>query len=203
MLLAAGEGSRMGCVPKCLLSLSGRSLLGRQCAAMCDAGIDDVVVVTGHYHERIEPEARALPVTIVRNPHPEAGQQSSVRLGIEALGTGYDLVIVALADQPLVGSDELAELVAAFAQRPAGAQVVYPEVNGQRGNPVLFDGELVAAMLAPGSKPAFRKYIDEHPERVHVYRSSNERFIIDLDTREDLAAFERRTGSTLTLPADA
>ena len=37
-LLAAGEGSRMGGVPKCLLSLSGRSLLGRQCAAMRDAG---------------------------------------------------------------------------------------------------------------------------------------------------------------------
>lgn len=200
VLLAAGEGSRMGGVPKCLLSLSGQSLLGRQSAAMSDAGVADVVVVTGYYHERIEPVASTLPVRIVRNPHPEAGQQSSVRLGIEALGAGYDVVLVALADQPLVGSAELNELISAFAQRPAGTQVLYPEVNGQRGNPVLFSGELVAAMLAPGMKLALRKYIDEHPDKVHIYRSSNERFILDLDTREDLAAFERRTGLALALP---
>jgi CTP:molybdopterin cytidylyltransferase MocA len=90
--------------------------------------------------------------------------------------------------------------MSAFAQRPPGTQVLYPEVNGQRGNPVLFSGELVAAMLAPGIRLALRKYIDEHPDKVHIYPSSNERFTLDLDTREDLAAFERRTGLALALP---
>ncbi len=201
VLLAAGEGSRMGGVPKCLLSLAGTPLLHRHLVAMRDAGIGDPVVVTGHYHEQVEPALASFPVTIVRNPDPAAGQQSSVRIGIEALGSEWDLVIIALADQPLVGSAELEELISAFGKRPPGTQIVYPEVDGQRGNPVLFAGELIAAMLEAGGEVAGRKYIDRHPQLVHVHRTANDRFVLDLDTREDVEAFERRTGWTLAMPA--
>lgn len=197
VLLAAGKGSRMGDVPKCLLALDGVALIRRHLAAMTEAGIDDLVIVTGHYHEQIEPAISGLTARIIRNPEPEEGQQSSVRIGLEALGPGLDLAVVALADQPLVGSAELHELLAAFRRRPAGTQIVYPAVGGQRGNPVAFAGEIVAAMLASG---AGRKFIDTHPELVHVYETGNEAFILDLDTREDLAALQKRAGVTLTLP---
>jgi len=68
-----------------------------------------------------------------------------VKLGVAALGGDFDAVIVALADQPLVGCGELQELLAAFAQRPVGTDVVHPEVDGERGNPVAFSGELIRA----------------------------------------------------------
>lgn len=234
VLLAAGQGSRMGSVPKSLLKMNGVTLLERHLAAMAEAGIERIVVVTGHYHERIEPVAASFPVTLVRNPDPDAGQPSSVRLGIEALGIGasgieasgieasgigasgigasreqsvgddvpggdVDLVIVALADQPLVGSAELLELVAAFARRPAGTEVVYPEVEGERGNPVAFSGALIRRLLASG-RLGLRRYIDEHPQAVHRYLTTNAHFVIDLDTSEDVAALQRRTGATLELP---
>lgn len=201
VLLAAGEGSRMGGVPKCLLSLAGVPLINRHLVAMSGAGIDEVVVVTGHYHEQIEPAVETFPVTIVRNPNPEDGQQSSVRIGIEALGTKFDLVIVALADQPLVGNAELTELISAFKKRPPGTQIVYPQVNGQRGNPVVFAGELIAEMQESGTQVACRKFIDEHPQLVHVHQTDNDRFILDLDTRDDIDAFEKRTGWKLAMPA--
>jgi CTP:molybdopterin cytidylyltransferase MocA len=201
VLLAAGEGSRMGGVPKCLLSLAGVPLINRHLVAMSGAGIDDVVVVTGHYSEQIEPAVETFPVTIARNPEPDAGQQSSVRIGIESLGPKFDLVIVALADQPLIGSDDLTELISAFKKRPPGTQILYPQVNGQRGNPVLFAGELIADMLTSGTQVACRKFIDEHPQLVHVHETRNDRFIVDLDTRDDIAAFEKRTGLALAMPA--
>ena len=201
VLLAAGEGSRMGGVPKCLLSLAGVPLINRHLVAMSGAGIDYVVVVTGHYSEQIEPAVETFPVTIARNPEPDAGQQSSVRIGIESLGPKFDLVIVALADQPLIGSDDLTELISAFKKRPPGTQILYPQVNGQRGNPVLFAGELIADMLTSGTQVACRKFIDEHPQLVHVHETRNDRFIVDLDTRDDIAAFEKRTGLALAMPA--
>lgn len=200
VLLAAGQGSRMGGVPKCLLTIAGTTLLERHLAAMAAADIDHIVVVSGHYHDRVEPLAASFPVTLVRNPYPDAGQPSSVRLGVEALGGDVDLLIVALADQPLVGSAELRELVQAFAQRPDGTDVVYPEVHGERGNPVAFSGALIRSMLASG-RLALRKFIDDHPQRVHRHRTANEHFIVDLDTPEDIDALRQRTGWQLALPA--
>ena len=106
VLLAAGEGSRMGGVPKCLLRLQGVPLINRHLIALSGGGIDEVVVVTGYHHAEIEPAVETFPVTVVRNPHPEAGQQSSVRLGLEALGAKFDIVLIVLADQPLLSSAE-------------------------------------------------------------------------------------------------
>ena len=97
VLLAAGSGSRMGHKPKCLLELGGVSLIRRQLIALSGAGVDELVVVLGHYADRIEPEVRDFPVTLVRNPDPEASQVSSLRLGLQALSGKIDTVLVALA----------------------------------------------------------------------------------------------------------
>lgn len=200
VLLAAGKGSRMGDVPKCLLALDGVTLITRHLAAIRAAGIDDLVIVTGHYHEQVEAAIDTPAARIVRNHDPEQGQQTSVRIGMEALGAQFDLVIVALADQPMVGSAELRELIAAFGSRLPGTRIVYPVVRGQRGNPVAFDGKLIADMLASGADIAGRKFIDNHPEMVHVHDTVNEHFILDLDTRDDVDALERRTGGKVKMP---
>lgn len=202
VLLAAGEGSRLGSVPKCLLRLQGVPLINRHLIALSGGGIDEVVVVTGYHHADIEPAVETFPVTVVRNPNPEAGQQSSVRLGLETLGTKFDLILVVLADQPLLGSAELTELIAAFKRRPPGAAIVYPEVKGQRGNPVVFSGEVIADLLATNQKIGCRKFIDDNPLLVHKHLTDNDRFILDIDTPEDLAAFEKRTGWKLTMPLE-
>ncbi len=204
VLLAAGEGSRMGAVPKSLLRLQGIPLLLRHLMALREASFDDIVVVTGYHHEQIEAAISDQAVRFVRNTEPQRGQQSSVRLGVAALtslaalDTGFDVVMVVLADQPLLGVPELAELINAFTQRPTGTGVLYPVVRGQRGNPVVFSGEVIAIMLRSGDEADFRRYIDEHPAVVYRYETPNEYFIIDLDTAEDIAAFEQRTGWALS-----
>lgn len=190
----------MGGVPKCLLSLAGVPLIHRHVQAMREAGVTDIVVVTGYHHERIEPVIGSAAVTTVRNPHPEQGQQTSVRIGIEALGPGCDLVIIALADQPMVGSAELAELMVAFHSRAGGTQILYPRVEGKRGNPVLCSGELIRSWISSGEHVALRKFIDDHPELVQVHETLNSHFILDLDTRDDIEAFQQRTGMSLTMP---
>ena len=200
VLLAAGEGSRMGGVPKCLLRLQGVPLINRHLIALSGGGIDEVVVVTGYHHADIEPAVETFPVTVVRNPHPEAGQQSSVRLGLEALGAKFDIVLIVLADQPLLSSAEFTELISAFKKRPPGAAIVYPEIHGRRGNPVVFSGELIAELLATHQKIGCRQFMDDHPELVYKHITDNDRFILDVDTVEDLVAFEKRTGWSLTMP---
>jgi len=201
VLLAAGEGSRMGGVPKCLLQLEGAPLIARHLQAMQEAGINDVVVVTGFYSAQIEPVLADFAVTVARNPAPARGQQSSVLLGLTTLGSAFDVVLVVLADQPLLGRTELTTLIEAFATRAPGTEVVYPEVQGQRGNPVAFSGAIIAGMLASGRDMGCRKFIDANPSLVHKFITTNDHFILDLDTPDDVAAFEGRIGAKLAMPS--
>ncbi|HEX6721201.1 MAG TPA: NTP transferase domain-containing protein, partial [Burkholderiaceae bacterium] len=97
VLLAAGAGSRLGHRPKALLELGGVPLIVRQCVALSGAGVDELVVVLGHHADTIEAALGAFPITLVRNPSPDAGQASSVRVGLDALSPRIDAILVALA----------------------------------------------------------------------------------------------------------
>ena len=188
----------MGSVPKSLLRLQGKPLIHRHLIALREIPFDEIIVVTGYHHEQIEAVISDQAVRFVRNTEPQRGQQSSVRLGVATLGSGFDRVMVVLADQPLIGAADLRELISAFAHSPSGTGVLYPVVQGQRGNPVVFSGEVIETMLHSGNEADFRRYIDEHPALVYRYETPNEHFIIDLDTAADIAAFEQRTGWVLS-----
>ncbi len=203
VLLAAGSGSRLGHRPKGLLELGGVPLIRRTLIALSGAGVDELVVVTGHHARQIEPLVQDFPVTLVRNPDPDAGQTSSQRLGLAALTGKLDAVVVALADQPLLGAADITALIGAWKKRPEGTDAVFPQVGGQRGNPVIFSAAVRDAVLAGGPEFGARQWQDAHPDRVHAMVTDNRRYRIDIDTAEDLERFARDTGHVLRWPQPA
>lgn len=202
VLLAAGSGSRMGNKPKCLLELGGVSLIRRQLIALSGAGVDELVVVLGHHAERIEPAVRDFPVTLVRNLDPDAGQVSSLRLGLQALTGKIDTVLVALADQPLINSQDINDLIGAYKKRPEGTEVVQPTVDGLPGNPVMFSQSVREQILAGEARVGCRQWQSANPQAVHPWASSNQRYRIDVDSPEDIEGLAARTGHRLRWPLD-
>lgn len=200
VLLAAGAGSRLGHRPKALLELGGVPLIRRQLIALSGAGVDELVVVLGHHADAIEAAVRDFPVTLARNPEPDAGQASSVRVGLAALAGRLDAVIVALADQPLVNAQDVTALIGAFKRR-GGAAMVVPRVGGEPGNPVMFDAALRDEWLAGDANAACRRWRDANPQRVHWFDTDNRRYRVDIDTPDDLARFHDRAGHALRWPA--
>jgi molybdenum cofactor cytidylyltransferase len=201
VLLAAGSGSRLGHKPKSLLELGGVPLIRRQLIALSGAGVDEVVVVLGHHAELIDPVVQTFPVTVVRNLQPDDGQVSSQRIGLAALGGKLDAVIVALADQPMLNAQDITALIGAFKKRPEGAQVVFPLVNGERGNPVVFSNEVREQILAGQANVGCRQWQAAHADAVFPFITDNHRYKIDIDTPEDLERFARDTGHALRWPA--
>ncbi len=201
VLLAAGSGSRLGHRPKSLLELGGVPLIRRQLFALSGAGVDEVVVVLGHHAALIGPMVQDFPVTVVHNPRPDDGQVSSQRLGLAALGGKLDAVLVALADQPMLNAQDITALIGAYKKRPEGAEVVYPEVAGERGNPVIFSQAVREQILTGAAQVGCRQWQAAHAEAVAPFVTDNRRYRVDIDTPEDLARFEADTGHTLRWPA--
>jgi molybdenum cofactor cytidylyltransferase len=200
VLLAAGSGSRFGGRPKSLLELGGVPLIRRQLIALSGAGVDEVVVVLGHHADAIEAAVRDFPVTLARNPSPDDGQASSVRIGLQALAGKLDAVIVALADQPMINAQDITALIGAFKKR-GDASMLVPRVAGEPGNPVIFEAELREQWLAGDVDAACRRWRDANPERVLWFDTDNQRYRVDIDTPEDIARFVERTGHGLRWPA--
>jgi len=190
----------MGNRPKSLIELGGVSLIRRQLIALSGAGVDEVVVVLGHHARAIEPAIQTFPVTIVQNPDPDQGQVSSQRIGLAALSGKLDAVIVALADQPLLNAQDITDLISAFKKRPESTQVVFPLVEGERGNPVIFAQSVREQILESDLNIGCRQWQSNHPEFVSPFVTSNRRYRVDLDTEEDIARFERETGHPLKWP---
>lgn len=190
LLLAAGEGSRLGGFPKALLKKNGKTLLQSFIVCAREMIATELVIVTGFHAHAIEAEIESiktgdLPIQIIRNSHPQEGQASSVRLGLESLKSEYDVLLVALSDQPLVSSAEMQTLLEQFNRRDPDEEVILPQVNGQRGNPVLFSKKAVEAILSIEGMVC-RRYMDQYPAFVRIYETDNTAFVLDVDTEADI-----------------
>ena len=201
VVLAAGAGARLGHRPKCLLELGGVALIRRQLIALSGAGVDELVVVLGHHAEAIEPALQDFPITVVRNPRPDDGQASSLRVGLAALGGKLDAVLVVLADQPMLGAQDMTQLIGAYKKRPEGRLMVFPQVDGEPGHPVIFSTEVSEQILAGDADVGCRQWRAAHPELVAPFVTPNKRFCVDIDSAEDIVRFEASTGHRLIWPA--
>jgi molybdenum cofactor cytidylyltransferase/nicotine blue oxidoreductase len=191
VLLAAGEGSRMGSTPKALLRKDGKTLLENFCASIKPLHPTQFMVITGFHAPAIEQELKRLaslfnlPITIIHHPNASTGQASSVRLALESLQSSFDVVAMCLSDQPNIGEAELTALLKQFTLREPDQDVVLPMVRGQRGNPALFSSKAAEEMLL---KPGMvcRSFMDQYPARIKIFNSNNEAYILDVDTEEDI-----------------
>ncbi len=187
VLLAAGSASRMGHRPKCLLERDGQALIRRTAQCLLDAGIQELVVVLGHYAQEIAPALAGLAVTVVINPHPEQGIISSQRLGLQSVSANCGAVVMCLADQPLIETQDITDLLQAFAKRPSNTDVVFPQVQGQPGNPVALSAAVRAAVLQASEDFGCQTWRQLNRSLVQAWVSDNLHYTTDLDSEADIA----------------
>jgi CTP:molybdopterin cytidylyltransferase MocA len=203
VLLAAGQGSRIG-QPKALLEVGGQSLAWRGIELLRAGGAGPVVVVTGAAGPgalgprgpvSLPPGRAAAPagrpagsdadLITVHNPAWAAGMGSSLAAGLAVVPARCGAVVIALADQPLVGPDAVRRLIAACRD---GASVAVACYGGKPRNPVLISREHWAevAALAAGDVGA-RPFLRAHPELVTHVECGDTGRPDDIDTPDDLA----------------
>jgi CTP:molybdopterin cytidylyltransferase MocA len=179
VLLAAGEGSRFG-QPKALVELDGQTLAERGVQLLRAGGADPILVVTG-----------AVPIPLdgtqtVHNAEWRSGMGSSLRAALQALtSTDVGAAVVALADQPLVGPQAVARLIAAYRD---GASVAVAGYDGQPRNPVLLAREHWPTVIAMATgDTGARAFLRARADLVTLVECGDTGRPDDIDTPADLA----------------
>jgi molybdenum cofactor cytidylyltransferase len=180
IVLAAGGSARLG-EPKQLLSWHGKSFVRHVTETAIMAGLDPVVVVTGAAHGPVEAALNGLPVSRVYNPNWESGQSSSVRAGLETLHPEVGAAIFLLADQPQLPVTLLRSMIELHASTLA--PIIAPLVDGQRGNPVLFDRNTFPELEGLRGDTGGRALFSRYP--ITWLQWNDPHALLDVDTLED------------------
>ena len=182
VLLAAGEGSRLG-RPKALVEVGGRRLADRGVALLRAGGAGPVVLVAGA-------AVVAVPgAVVVHNRAWATGMGSSLAAGLAAVralpGQACGAAVIALADQPLVGAGSVGRLIAAHR---AGAGIAVAAYGGRPRNPVLIARAYWEEVLAMADGDAgARPFLRAHADLCTLVECGDTGRPDDIDTPEDLA----------------
>jgi len=163
VLLAAGAGRRMGGESKLLLPhpADGRPLVIHAAHGLLALGLAAVVAVVRPDQPAVAAALAGLPLRIVPNPDPDAGQATSLAVGVAALGPAVVAALVALGDTPTVAPAVFAALLAAYrADRRPITQPVYGDCPAP---PTLFARAAWPALADLRGDDGARALIAAHP----------------------------------------
>ncbi|HLY52994.1 MAG TPA: nucleotidyltransferase family protein [Steroidobacteraceae bacterium] len=189
IVLAAGASTRFGS-PKQLVRIGGRPLLHTVVTRAAEVTGNALIVVLGSGAAELAPLLKHSPGCVVVNRHWREGLASSIRTGVLRLPPTCSGVLLLLADQAGVTTDDLKRLAGTWRRRPhCIAAALYA---GTAGVPAIFPrstfGELAALRGDMGARAILRRSADR---LVRVPMPAAE---LDIDTPEDLLALEPPAG---------
>jgi molybdenum cofactor cytidylyltransferase len=189
VILAAGQSKRMG-QPKMLLPWGTTTVLGRVVGSFAEAGIEEIVVVTGAEQSGVAALVSELgqryAVRSIHNPeYATGGMVSSMQCGLAALaerGASIGAALIGLGDQPQMATATVRAITAL--RLSSGAALIVPSHGGRRGHPWLLGRRFwteIGAMRAPETA---RDFLNRHADDIRYVNVDTPSIHEDLDTPE-------------------
>jgi putative nucleotidyltransferase with HDIG domain len=185
IILSAGFSSRMAEF-KPLLPFGDGTVLERDVSLFHDAGIDDVRVVIGHRAAELLPLLERLNTLPVMNERYHDGMFSSVRAGVENLGTDIEAFFLLPVDIPLVRPATVQLLAERY--RAGTGNVIYPAFYGKRGHPPLIPAHYRQEILNWHGEGGLKSFLSRHEAEAVNIDTEDENILLDMDT---LAEYDR------------
>ena len=201
VLLAAGEGSRLGQGPKALLPFRGGLLVEHCVAELFRGGCTRVVVVLGAGAAAIRCRANLGTAAVVVNDGWAEGMATSFQCGVSSAAGQHpqpDFLLLAVVDQPGLTAAAVRRVLAAAAPgRISAAAYALPGAAPRRGHPVLFPAGLArrAAAAASGDRGA-RIFLAENPHLVDLVDCTGAGDGRDVDVPADLVLLDGPEGGS-------
>ena len=190
IVLAAGAASRFGS-SKQLAELDGIALVRRATQIARESCGSRSVLVAGHDWHAVFGACDPPPGFLIVNHQHEKGIGSSISLAVRSIRHVARAIVILLADQPLITSAHIAELIDAWSGD--NSEIVATAYAGTLGAPALFPmdcfGDLATMAADNGAQALF------NDKRFLVQSVRLEDAAVDIDTKEDLSSLQRSVRS--------
>jgi CTP:molybdopterin cytidylyltransferase MocA len=183
VILSAGEGKRIGSIPKALLSIEEKTFLEIISENFFLAGIKHIYIVLGYYADLIKSHLPLKKEKILINTIPEMGQLSSLHIAIRNMPAEVTAIMVTLVDLPMVKLTTYSDLIKQWSIKPD--MIYIPVCNGRKGHPVIFPVKVFSELLNTPLEKGARAVIHAHQEMVITCENDDPRIFTDIDTEED------------------
>lgn len=186
VIAAAGLSSRMRDF-KPMLCLGDMTMIESVIGSLRQAGVEEIVVVTGYKSQVLQRHLDSLQVRSVENSRfAETKMYDSLCLGLTALESDYDAVFLTPGDVPLVQPETI------HLMQAAEADMVRPVCGGKAGHPVMIRRLLVPALLAYHGEGGLRQAMETMPQPILDLEVQDIGVTMDADTPEDFKALKHR-----------
>lgn len=189
IILAAGRSERMGADNKLLADIGGKPMAAHVVENVIASGADPIIVVTGHDAENVKKLLLNQSLKFVENPNYAKGLSTSLKVGIEALAEDIDAAFICLADMPLVTSDTLKALMAAFVPSQ-GKTICVPMHENQQGNPILWGKQHFPDLMELSGDQGAKSLLADNPAAIAKVEA-DQSVLRDADHAAALAALRR------------
>ena len=191
VILAAGYSSRMGSF-KPGLQIGGKTVIARLIASFYDAGIKDIVVVSGHNREVLKSLIKGFDVTESYNENFPKGMFTSIQPGVRKTDRtlrGFFLIPV---DCPLLEAETIDLLVSNIRD---DSSFVVPCYRGKKGHPLYIPMKYRDEILSYDGTNGLKGITDKYDDQMIRIETGRESTVMDMDTPaayEELKAFYQR-----------
>jgi len=184
VILAAGQGSRLGGVAKALLKTRrGIPFLDQIALTAREAGVTRIVVVVGPpFGVEVAAHAGTLGIAVIENPVPDRGMASSIALGFGAL---LELDVADGWLWPVDHPDVQVETLEVIRAAIGAHAVARPVCDGKGGHPPLIRRALFADLWRCEIEEAGARSVLARADMIDV-PVLDRGTIRDIDTLDDL-----------------
>lgn len=151
---------------------------------VCEVGLGEVIVVTGHQRAEVEEALSRYPVRLVHNPDFVEGMAASIRVGVEA-AVGKQGYLFALGDMPQIAGNTMLKVAEAL---KSNETIAVPVRDGRRGHPVAIGSAYRDALLALTGDRGARPVLAKNAANVVEIPVEDEGIFVDVDTQESYRA---------------
>ena len=190
---------------KPLLPLGGVSALGRLIGSIREAGISEIIVVSGHMAEKIRSAAQEYSpgITVIYNENFSDGMFSSVKAALlyaKKNSKAKNLLIFPV-DSPLISASSIKKVIEASEKSPGNFAIVC--FMGKKGHPLLIPHKYIDEILKEKNPAGLRTVTDRHDYSGNLIRveTADEGTVLDMDVRaayEELKEFDKH-GSDISV----